>query len=96
MVLDEPEVRLFVEIVVSAFTMASGLFTLAWWLGKQFEFNRKVSYTLISELKESVETKLDRHEDKDVERFREVNDRIWEIQIRNAGVDRTPPPPPPR
>jgi hypothetical protein len=83
-------------------TLLASIAILAWWLAKQFQYNRHTFYGTMKQMEVVFIDKLDEHEQRDAHRFEAVNKRIdelrddlWEIRVRNAERDGAPKPPRP-
>ncbi len=77
----EADLMTVITVGTPIVSLGAGLVVLTWWLSGQF-----------SGMRDALISKLDEHEEKDVQRFSEVHDRIWDIQLRNARHDGEVPP----
>jgi hypothetical protein len=90
--LNEPAVRLVIDLAGTIVAVVCATATLAWWLSRQFQFNRETFYRALAEFSNRVEAKISDHEKEDNSRFREIERRLWYIQVRNARIDNEPEP----
>lgn len=67
---------------------AGSVWSLAWWLNGHFNNIRK-DFTAIGK---EIISKLEYHERHDDVRFSQINDSVWDIRVRLAGVNGDPLP----
>jgi hypothetical protein len=72
--------------------------TTVLYINNSFSKNRQLLYQSIDKLGNAIISKLEYHEKHDDERFgnlakvdQQTSDRIWHIELRNAGKDKTLP-----
>lgn len=80
-------ITILVAIVSGACALLGSAVTIGWSMSGQFEKNRKAFYTGLAETEKKIISKLEYHERHDDDRFQEVSDRIWGIELRNASKD---------
>lgn len=68
-------------------TIIGSVWTLAWWLSRQFGDVRSLVFSKIEQVQRFFSEKLDQHEAHDVKRFDEIQDDLWAIKLRNAAKD---------
>lgn len=79
-------------------TLVASTGSLVWFVSAQFSSNRSLMWKAITEASKEIITKLEYHERHDDERFdaiakdvatryHTVNNRIWNIELRNAAKD---------
>lgn len=90
MILDK---QLF-EILAILLTTVGAVWSLAWWLSRQFATIKSALYDKIEKCQSTILAKLEYHEQHDDNRFSQVHERIaavrddiWEIRLRNASKD---------
>jgi len=91
-----------VTLAIGILGLISSTAILVWFVSSQFSGNRNLMWKALTELGDKIIKKLEYHERHDDERFsqmaetvntrtRELSDRIWTIEIRNAAKDGTLP-----
>jgi hypothetical protein len=60
---------------------------LVWFVSSQFSINRSLMYDGLREVTKTIMEKLEYHEKHDDDRFHEISDRIWGLEVRNAAKD---------
>lgn len=94
--------QLTLSVVIAVATLVASTATLVWFVSVQFSSNRSLMWKAITEASKEIITKLEYHERHDDERFSEMakdiairhqstNNRIWNIELRNAAKDGTLP-----
>lgn len=90
------EFALPLGIAVGTLVVSTG--SLVWFVSAQFSSNRNLMWKAITEASDKIIGKLEYHERHDDDRFQEiskdiaaryhaVNNRIWNIELRNAAKD---------
>lgn len=67
--------------------VVGSVWSLAWWLSKQFGVMRSLVYDKIEALQKAILDKLEYHERHDDQRFTDIRKDIFTIQLRNASID---------
>lgn len=74
--------------VIGSFGAVAMLFwTSSQWLSKQFSATRHLIDEKIEKLEQNILEKLEYHEKHDDQRFESLQNRVWDIQVRNASKD---------
>lgn len=73
------------------FVTVSAIWSLAWWLSKQFQIIRHLVYDTINKTEEALLKKIEYHEKHDDQRFASLTHDIWDIKIINAARDAIAP-----
>lgn len=68
-------------------TTIGAIWSLAWWLSKQFGSIKNLVYQQSSALQSIFFQKLDYHEKHDDERFQSISNDLWMLRLRNAARD---------
>lgn len=83
-----------ITLITPVFSILGTVAGLAWWLSSQFSKSRHAFHNAVHAMQlhleakmEKQEVKMDRHEDNDVQRFKETHDRLRNIEMRNAARD---------
>lgn len=63
------------------------VWSMAWWLSRQFSNMRNLVYDKIEKLQVAILDKLEYHERHDDQRFQAIQNDLWAIRIRNAARD---------
>lgn len=85
-------------LIIAVGTLVASTGTLVWFVSAQFSSNRSLMWKAITEASDKIITKLEYHERHDDERFDQmakdvasryntINNRIWNIELRNAAKD---------
>lgn len=88
--------------ITGVFGLMASTATVVWFVSAQFSNNRQLMYDAIKDVKDSLLKKIEYHEKHDDERFAEyaksahegikqVSDRVWNVELRNAAKDGTLP-----
>lgn len=77
----------FIPAATLAGTLLAAVWSLAWWLSRQFANMRNLVYEKIEKLQAAILDKLEYHERHDDARFQAIQNDLWAIRIRNAARD---------
>lgn len=79
-------------------TIFGAVWSLAWWLSGQFTAIRSLIYSTAEKTTLGIMSKLEYHEKHDDQRFialgdqiQNVRDVMWDMRVRQAAKDGTPP-----
>lgn len=73
------------------FVTISAIWSLAWWLSKQFQNMRHLVYDVSQKSEENLLKKMEYHEKHDDQRFADLTHDIWDIKVINAARDAIAP-----
>lgn len=87
-----------IALIAGVFALCASTSTMVWFISAQFSSNRALMWKAITEASKDIINKLEYHERHDDERFdalskdvatryHTVNNRIWNIELRNAAKD---------
>lgn len=71
-------------IATLMFTVVSTVWTLAWWLSRQFSNVKAIVFSKLEKMEETIKNQLEYHEKHDDDRFAEIRNDIWSIRLENA------------
>lgn len=95
-------ILVIISIITAVFAFAASTGTIVWFVSNQFSISTEKMHSAVNDLSKAIVSKLEYHEKHDDERFaeigktvdnrvKEVSDRIWNIELRNAAKDGTLP-----